>query len=184
LQDFPRLDKLVYRMTDEQETAWHNHQVAHELLELSKAEFYYYYGGLNALNSIGLDIHGGLVDLKASCAEGCRAKRKDKLKAILNTTTYVTDPGIARKFINIGVHLGTDILMHPCTLAEAADAYARISALVTEEYSREDFDKVSRTSRSLVLSGSSSVSDSGSRLESAIVRYCWTWRARSGWTSR
>jgi hypothetical protein len=42
----------------------------------------------------------------------------------------VTDPKKARQYRNIGVHIGTDIFEHLSTLAEAADAFSKVSALV------------------------------------------------------
>jgi hypothetical protein len=42
----------------------------------------------------------------------------------------VRDPKRARRYLKIGVHIGTDIPENTSSLAEAADAYSKVSALV------------------------------------------------------
>ncbi|KAF2251653.1 hypothetical protein BU26DRAFT_561466 [Trematosphaeria pertusa] len=82
---------------------------------------------LAALQYIGLDVHGGLerlVRVKLNCEE--------KKKAFPMTCIAVVDPGKARRYVNIGVHLGPDSPLRkpPATLEHAVRNYTKISDLV------------------------------------------------------
>jgi hypothetical protein len=43
-----------------------------------------------------------------------------------------------RQYLNIGVHIGTDIPENPSSLAEAADAFSKVSALVKSTQTMAD----------------------------------------------
>jgi hypothetical protein len=89
---------------------------------------------LKVLRSIGLDIRGGLEYLIPTYRwVNCTKARSFPMSNIL-----VTDAEKARKFINLGEHIGDDIAEHPSTLLKAAAAFALVSDLVTEKRSCED----------------------------------------------
>tara|TARA_R110002003_G_scaffold37_13_gene2208 strand:+ start:15332 stop:16054 length:723 start_codon:yes stop_codon:yes gene_type:complete len=78
-----------------------------------------------ALKFLGLDIHGGVEKLH-TCRQACT---KYKVGFPMSAIT-VTNAEKARKYVNLGVHIGTDIPEHPSTLDEAIDACAKVSSLV------------------------------------------------------
>jgi len=53
----------------------------------------------------------------------------------------VIDAEKARKYVNIGVHLTTDIPEHPSTLEEAVSSYAKILELVGDGPAGKDIDR-------------------------------------------
>jgi hypothetical protein len=86
-----------------------------------------------ALKYAGLDIYGGLEQLNKTARES-----ENAMTGFPTAVLRVVDPEKARKFVKIGIQIGTDIPEHPSTLSEAADAYVKISSLVNKEEERQD----------------------------------------------
>jgi len=74
-----------------------------------------------ALKFAGLDILGSIEQLYEAQKECVSEKRGFLMAAIL-----VVDAEKAETYIHLGSHIGTDIVEHPETLEEAADAYTDI----------------------------------------------------------
>jgi len=82
---------------------------------------------LKALQGIGLDVQDGVDAL----TDAYIVTQDEKLDGLLSLTVIVSDAAKACEYVNLGVHIGTDVPEHPQTLAEAADAFAKISTLVS-----------------------------------------------------
>jgi hypothetical protein len=107
--------------------------------DISEDDFVRVHEGLRALRDAGLDFHGGITAFRGICRYILR-KRRPIWASLPNSNVLVVDAEKARKDVNLGVHIGTDIPEHPLTLAEAADAFAKISALVTDRGSVEQVE--------------------------------------------
>lgn len=86
------------------------------------SEFLHINCSLEVIREIGLDVHGELSDFLS-------VDPSETVPPALSIK--VINPQEARKYINIGVHLGTDIPRIPSTLEEAAAAFGKLSALIT-----------------------------------------------------
>ncbi|KAF2821850.1 hypothetical protein CC86DRAFT_426414 [Ophiobolus disseminans] len=97
--------------------------------EISLHKYIQYCATIKILQVIGLDIHGGVV----ACQRAYRSMAATGRGGVACVALIVVDAEKARKYANLGVHIGTDIPEHPSTLAEAAHAYAQLSYLVSDE---------------------------------------------------
>ncbi|KAF2004024.1 hypothetical protein P154DRAFT_531725 [Amniculicola lignicola CBS 123094] len=93
-------------------------------------------GALKTFRQLGLDVHGGLRRL---------LELRDRV--ILTSTSYSASPLLIgdaeslRQYMDIGVHLYTDVPEYPKNLDEAASAYVKLSSLITETITLEEVEK-------------------------------------------
>jgi hypothetical protein len=92
---------------------------------------------LQVLRSIGLELYNG----SSSLGQTLQRMSFESNSALPMSYVLVTDPEKARQYLNIGVHIGTNIPHYPSTLAEAADAYSKIVMLVKSTATPADIEK-------------------------------------------
>ncbi|KAF1840177.1 uncharacterized protein K460DRAFT_399180 [Cucurbitaria berberidis CBS 394.84] len=97
--------------------------IAQQPPKVSLASYIHYKHMLEALRYVGLDYRSSLIGFIAACV---------RFKRLYTQGMLVQDAEKARKYVNIGVHIGTDISEHPNTLKEAAVAFAKVSTLVSD----------------------------------------------------
>ncbi|KAF2114016.1 hypothetical protein BDV96DRAFT_647503 [Lophiotrema nucula] len=105
--------------------------------EYSLISYMFHKECLEALQAVGLDVRGGLAGLRKTMHEAKAAG----LEYMPTTRLLVRDAEKARKHINIGIHLNSDIVVHPSTLDEASGCYTTISSLVGNTLTMKDLTR-------------------------------------------
>lgn len=120
-------ENIVKAEYDMFQTQWiqHHNSIEQKAKQIDLAQYVRYKCMFVALCHVGLDYRGGLVEFVAG-------------EEVLMPYILVKDAEKARKYVNIGVHIGIDIPEHPTTLKDAAIAYAKVSTLITEYLDAED----------------------------------------------
>jgi len=97
---------------------------------------------LKVLRSIGLDFVGDETNLNTCLITyGTKQSRENSKKSLPTSHLPVVDSKKARQYVNIGVHIGTDIKKNPSSLPEAADAFVKVSDLVKSTAAIPELEK-------------------------------------------
>jgi hypothetical protein len=88
----------------------------------------------DVLQTVGLDIHGGTLSLYLTL--GCTGTVS--YTSLSMSYVLVRDPKKARQYFSVEVHIVTDIPECTSTLAEAADAFSKVSVLVRSTQNMAD----------------------------------------------